>query len=232
MKRLIFLIIIIGIYACHSNSHFADYRNDPFQFPYPEYYLQSKEIRLSQSPIIPDQVSIGFENRQITFDMDKDISIQIKKKYDSYYLWSGEELLGVLNIEKEVYMGCSGNTRLNQKDFCEAFKSSKEYYLKLYTLTPDVLNKDQPISIGDKWIIHNKGTWFKNVNQIMIYHFSEGIAFRRDFDSKSSQKMKTELIIFHENINPNFIGIGLTTIDNKVIENIVATLKVYIEQEK
>jgi len=228
MKRFMFLIIIMGVYACQSNVNFTGYKSNPFQFPDSDYYLEAKEVKVQQSFIDPDQVSIQNGNICIAFNMDKDLSVRVGMEYGNYYLWSDEKLLGVLNFEKENYMGCSENTKLYEKDFCGAFKSSKEFYFKLFTLTPDDLDQDQRVGIGDKWIIHKKGSWFKNTNKLIIYHLKEGIVFRRGFDSKSSQKMKTELIIFHEDIDSDYIGIGLTTSDEKMIENMISTLQLNV----
>lgn len=225
MKRFFFLFFIISIYACQSNSGFINYRNDPFQFPYPEYYLKAKEINLQQTSASLNQVSIEIENERIAFDVDKSLSLQTKKKFDSYYLWSGEKLFGVLNYEKEVYMGCRDAEKVNQKDFCSAFNSTKEYFSKLFELTPDDLTQDEYSGIGNKWIVHNKGSWFKNVNQLFVYHLEDNVAFRRDFKSDSDQKMKTELIIFPKAIAPNYVGIGLTTQDSKIVETIISSFQ-------
>ena len=227
MKQFILIITTICLFACQSNSAFINYRNDPFQFPYPEYYLEAKEITIQKLFYNSDQVSIEFDAKRIAFNIDKNFSVRIEKRYGSYYLWSGEKLLGLLNFEKEFYMGCRGDTKLYQKDFCGAFNSSEEYFLKLFTLTPNDLVPDKYTGIGNKWIVHNKGSWFKNVNQLIVYHFKEGVAFRRDFNSDSDQKMKSELIIFHKNVAPNYIGIGLTTSNSELVENIIASLQIY-----
>ena len=82
MKRLVFLLAIIGIYACQSNSDFINYRNDPFQFPYPEYCLKAKEINLQQTVDNSNQVFIEALNERIAFDVDESVSLQTKKKFD------------------------------------------------------------------------------------------------------------------------------------------------------
>ena len=225
MKRSIFLLVIIGTYACQSNSGFINYRNDPFQFPYPEYYLKAKEINLQQTADNPNQVSIEAVNERISFDVDKSVSLQTKKKFDSYYLWSGEKLFGVINLENEVYMGCSGTAKAYQKDFCSAFNSTEEFFSKLFKLTPNDLTMDEYAGIGNKWIVHNKGSWFKNVNELFIYQLEDIVAFRRDFKSSGNQKMKTELIIFPKAIEPNYVGIGLTTQDSKIVETIISSFQ-------
>lgn len=225
MKRFFLLLIIVGIYACQSNGGFINYRNDPFQFPYPEYYLKAKEINLRQAADNPNQVSIETVNERISFDVDKNLHLQTKKKLDSYYLWSGEKLFGVINFEKEVYMGCGGAAKAYQKDFCSAFNSTEEYFSKLFKLTPDDLATDEYAGIGNKWIVHNKGSWFRNVNQLFVYHLEDNVAFRRDFKPGGGQKMKTELIIFPKAIAPNYVGIGLATQDSKIVEKIISSFQ-------
>jgi len=229
MKQFILIISIICLLACQSNSAFIHYRNDPFQFPYPEYYLKAKEITLQNFANNSDQVLIEFDTKRIAFNLGKNFSVKKEKKSNSYYLWANGKILGLLNFETEVFMGCIGKAKLYQKDFCGAFNSTEEYFLKLFTLTPNDLVLEKYAGVGNKWIVHNKGSWFKNVNLLIIYHFKDGVAFRRDFNSETDQKMKTELIIFHKNIAPNYIGIGLTTSDNELVENVIASLQIYAQ---
>jgi hypothetical protein len=48
--------------ACSTNQGFEGYRYNPFQYPYPEYYLKAESIAISNEKIKPENsiVKLGF----------------------------------------------------------------------------------------------------------------------------------------------------------------------------
>jgi len=226
MKRLIIFMALLFFCSCQSDDDFKKYRNNPFQYPYSEYYLKAKVV----SPPILSPLSkpsfVDVDSHQISFRVNRTKPITVIKKNNAVHLKFNDKLIGLLNIEEEKYMGCLGKTKEYEKDFCSSFNSSEEYYTKLFTLTPDDLSKDKYAAVGNKWIIHNKGSWFRDVEKILIYKTSNLTAFRRDFKASSDKKVKTELIVFHNKLAPNYLGIAFTILDEDVIASFLNTLEI------
>lgn len=82
------------------------------------------------------------------------------------------------------------------------------------------------MAMGNKWIVHNKGSWFKDVNNISIYKTDQPTAFRRDFTASANRKTKTELMIFHRRLSPDYLGLALAVSNKKIIESILCTLEI------
>lgn len=226
MKKLLIVLTMIALCSCQTNNAFKNYRNNPFQYPYPEYYLKANVIKIQKTPGKNDPTIIDTGIHKIIFNTGPDTTITIVNKHNSFYLETNDDLFGVLTFEKENHMGCSEETKEKEKDFCSAFKSSKEYYMKLFTLTPETLSEKKYAAMGNKWIVHNKGSWFKDVKNIMIYKNDEITAFRRDFKASADRKTKTELIIFHKMLSPDYLGIALTVSNDKIIERILSTIEI------
>lgn len=141
MKKLLILLSLIALCSCQTNGAFKDYRNNPFQYPYPEYYLKANVINLKKTGARTEPLVIDASAHRISFNTSTDLTVTTKNKGSSFYLETNNHLFGVLTIEKENYMGCDGETKEYEKNFCSAFKSSQEYYKKLFTLTPENLNE-------------------------------------------------------------------------------------------
>jgi len=115
-------------------------------------------------------------------------------------------------------MGCdTPESRAATSDFCAAFKTSQEYYDKIWMLTPDDLKTDQYANRGDNLIVQQKEMWFANPDVTATYKYQgdKFVAYRRDFkpDPSGKKSMTSELVIFHQKITPNAIGIG-SLVDN------------------
>jgi hypothetical protein len=58
----------------------------------------------------------------------------------------------------------------------------KEFYYKLFTLTPESLNKKEFAGIGNQWIVHQKGAFFEQISPpLTIYANESYLAFRQNF---------------------------------------------------
>lgn len=96
-------------------------------------------------------------------------------------------------------MGCVDEIEKNNKDFCSSFIYTKDFYQKLFTLTPDDLSKSQYVAKGYVGIVHRKGKMFYRVSDIMIYKGGNSVAYRMDFKD-SDMSIKRDLLIFTEAI--------------------------------
>lgn len=225
MKKTVLIILTLFILcSCQSDSSFQSYRSNPFLFPYPEYHFKADSIDIEPIPIKKNSAVVDLKQIPIRFGTNTKDSLEVIEKPGSSYQIKGiNNMLFLVRLEKEKYMGCAGKSKEIAKDLCSAFDSSKDYFTKLYTLTPDDLSKEQYAPLGNDWIVHHKGSWFKDVSDIYIYKSSKFIAFRRDFRLES--KLKSEILIFHDKISPNYISMAFDLIDENLIENILKTIE-------
>jgi len=76
----------------------------------------------------------------------------------------------IIHREKDNLLGCTDEEGRNlNKDFCSAFASTREFFDKMYVLTPDDLKNSNNWQTGNKWIIHRKGFVFEGVNSTNRY---------------------------------------------------------------
>ena len=240
MKKIFFILALIlsvtNAFADNQNYEgFKNYRYNPFQFPYPEYYLKAEviEIKSLETKLDETRTIIDF------YGLSEIIS---KKWFDNM---SGENKSGralcyrigkscklVIYENKEDLRGCiAQEVRNAERDFCSAFSSSQEYYDKVWLLTPDDLRKVEYASVGNSWLIHNKGILFTDVKLLYKYQGMNFVAYRRDYkDGTPGEKsnLKTELTVFHQKIAPNYISIGIGDTDDnyeELLNEILTTLE-------
>jgi len=238
MKKITIVLVLLLTAACTTNNNlctdFENYRFNPFQFPYPEYYMKAKVIDIDKlhSPSRDGQTKINFfglsaviskewfSNQDISAD-GKTITFLIDNE-KSFFLYQDSEQL----------MGCAlPESREANKDFCSAFNSTKEYYEKLYMLTPDDLRKKEYAAKGNSWIVHQKGSWFaapRQVTAIYKYEGNDFVAYRRDFktDKSGDKTVTSEVVIFHKINAPNAIVIGsLVEKNDELFRQLLTTLK-------
>ena len=120
MRKLIVIASLIGLWSCSPNSDFSNYRNNPFQYPYPEYHLKAEIVKPSLLKGSYEPISISVDSRQISFQIISNETSTVEEKYGNYYLHENSGLLGVLTIEKENLMGCTAEVKELEKDFCSA----------------------------------------------------------------------------------------------------------------
>ncbi|MCP3872580.1 MAG: hypothetical protein GY699_05405 [Desulfobacteraceae bacterium] len=205
---LIGIIIIIFIAGCATQNGFEDYRFNPFQFPYSEYYLTAINIQEAKKPQDLEALSelnvFGVKIRINKNNFDE--VIKNKDLNTPFILKKNNTLVLLANYHQDSLMGCKSKvSREAHKDFCSAFNSSKEFNKKLFTLTPNDINNPAPLGDGDLWIIHKKGYVFEQTEAIYIYELDNLTAFRQDLNSKASGDF--QIHIFPKKISPNAIEI-------------------------
>lgn len=238
MKKLLFLLLL-SLAACSTSEQlctgFEHYRNNPFQFPYPEYYLKAKVVEITSQHLTLQnkQIKINFFDLSATISKDWFDHQDVSSNGGTISFQKDNERSFFVYIEREQLMGCGvPETREANRDFCSAFNSTKEFYDKLYLLTPDDLRKNEYASKGNSWIVHQKGSWFSSPRQVTTIYKYKGngfVAFRRDFDNKKEsggKALTSELVIFHQNNAPNAIVIGSRIDKNdELFHQILSTLE-------
>ena len=168
MKRIALFCFAVFIFGCSSHTGFETYRNNPFQFPYPEYHMKAETVAVHSGKLSGDVETI--EVFGIRFDIEKRYVDQIRKRGGTYAIKKDGKLRFIVFENKEILMGCKDATvRKNSKDYCSAFASTKEYFEKLFLLTPEDLSKEKYHATGNRWIVHQKGYMFQDIEKITIY---------------------------------------------------------------
>ena len=221
MKKICCFCLVFILVGCSSQKGFENYRDNPFQFPYQEYYLKA-DIQTVQPNKAPE-TSMTIDAFGMSFSIDTRFADDVVRRNGIYIVRkSGEKVLVVMQGKEEM-MGCNDVVKENEKDFCSAFASTKAYLEKLFLLTPKNLSEEQYRAAGNRWIVHNKGALFKNVDKISIYRSSSFEAFRTDFRPSNNQT-RVDLRIFHQNIAPDFIIIGFVDKNETLIKQILSTI--------
>lgn len=121
-------------------------------------------------------------------------------------------------------IGCDDEQVKNSnKDFCSAFDTSKEYYEKLFTITPQDLRSGNKQIIGNKWIVHRKGFTFENVKKLHKYTGRCFVSFESIY--KSDSNMTKDMILFHDDTKPYYIVFSTNHKDDSIFKNLLKTLQ-------
>lgn len=212
-------LLLLALSGCSCNENFSGYRYNPFQFVYPEYHLKAEV-----SPIISYSLSEANGSAIEFYGLKTKLPAQWKTLAESKTVGedrvifkSGGNVIMVFR-EKEKLLGCGySEFKEGNKDFCSAFESTEDFYRKLYTLTPDLISKEQS---GQKWIVHKKGDLFENIEKIRIYKGQGGTVYRSDF--KPGSRLKTELFIFHKDLQPDYLIVSTNIEDEEAIRALIA----------
>jgi len=227
MKKIIlitslFLMIVNSAMAGEIKKDFSEYRYNPFQWVYPEYFYKADTIKINTRRTFSDDYKrIAFFN----------LSALVLKKYVGEYKQISDQSFGYrvksektgfsISLNDQKFLMCSEQGK--EKDFCSAYSSAKEYYHKLYTLTPDML--DGTHSRGDYWMIHAKGTFFEDSRRINIYQGDNFIAYVRTLKD-GKQRLKEEIVLFHDDLPPDhYISIGVALSDDNFVTDFLSSLK-------
>ncbi|MBU1169354.1 MAG: hypothetical protein KKD44_07295 [Proteobacteria bacterium] len=210
MKKPIFLIAqLLLITGCLTAGYdFSEYRNSPFQWVYPEYFYKAIIIDVEKSN--PDETFSKIEFFGLSAyapDNFKKTENQTNENTLSFKSDSSE--LFVVSLETgDVLMGTEGS-RQREKDYYSAFSSVKEWYRKMYSLTPDIITETTPI--GDLWLIHAKGMYFDDTNKIEIYKGDSFVAYVKYF-KKDNLYLNMEMAIFHNKLpDKKFVKVAFRT---------------------
>lgn len=99
---------------------------------------------------------------------------------------------------------------------------STQLFFKLYMLTPD-----EAKSIGDKWIIHDKGREFDHVKKIEIHSDDRFMAFVKYIKDPlvKQTEFSHEITLFHANGPLNsYVNIRFTA-DDAVLNHFISTIE-------
>lgn len=227
MKKILILLILLMALSFITLPIFADekltYKNSSLQFYSPVYSMKPKTINLekifkqNQPADNIDLFGIKVNFIQKNLKIEKINPTTILVKFD-------DKKAVLVNYEKENLMGCIDEKEKNQnKDFCSAFSSTKDFYYKVFRLTKTDLLKEKYQSKGFSWIVHKKGIMFKRVSELKIYEKHNMTIFRTDLkDEKMS--VKTELFIFKNNIKPDHVIFTFNFKDQEFIDRVIYTL--------
>lgn len=199
-----------------------DYRLDPFQWIYPEYFYKADIINVEK-----EKVQLKGYTKVVFFGLSayvpSEYAEEITRDHDNLIFESKSvEKIYMLKASDDSFI-CSDERFNYKKDFCSAFKTSQELLYKLFTLTPDTAK-----NIGDKWIVHDKGIEFENVKKIEIYsndRFMAYVKFIKDSLVKE-EGFSHEISLFHTNGPLNcFVNIRFISADDTILKNFLSTLE-------
>lgn len=206
-------------------KNFDNYRFNPFQFPYPEYHYKAEIVPISSlNKGLVDSIRINCFG--IDISLPKNFNTKLNQESNSCIVIRSRNNNGlIINRENDKLMGCADkNEKNNNKDFCSSFTSTKDFYYKLFTLTPNDLSNDKYMSKGYAWLVHRKGWMFYQVSNIMIYKGANWVVYRMDFKNLD-MSVKTELVIFPESLKPDYLTIGMNFTDNDIINTMISSLQ-------
>jgi hypothetical protein len=136
---------------------------------------------------------------------------------------AGDKVI-IIHREKDILLGCADEEVKNRnKDFCSAFTSTRDYYDKLYSLTPEELKENGMLQTGDKWIVHRKGFAFENVNKVSKYIGRDYVAFESSY--KTGGKMTKDMILFLDKAQPYYFTFATNVRDSLFFKKLLESLQ-------
>lgn len=218
------IILLITVFFYHVGTVYADWTEDhrfnPFQFPLPEYNLKAKTIKLKNLDSPPDNYkSVKLLGHSSV--IPKAVKIQASKVIlNPLYIdaLDGNKVIFIMNKEKDDFILCSAENRKITMDYCSAFSSRRDYFFKLWTLTPADLEKKEYIQIGYSWLVHQKGSIFQFVEKLIVYEKDDFTFFRKNMISDNSSK-----VTFHisNNKTDELYSVSFVTDDEEIIMNFI-----------
>ena len=213
-RHLVFLIFISALIpACVQRNDFEAYRYNPFQYPYPEYYIKSDTITVETANFTDNQNMgrVEFFNRTAFIPLHIMDQNPISTNNNKVIFKKGNNIL-MIERSKDTSIGCLDElTRTSKRDFCASFSSSQEFFDILFTKTPDILLNAGTKRIGYQWILHKKGIYFENVEFTRKYIGKNFIAYESKYFHGKTVK---DLIIFFTEDDDYFYTIS-SNIDDK-----------------
>jgi hypothetical protein len=213
-------LLLLALSGCSCNENFSGYRYNPFQFVYPEYHLKAEVSPIISSGLPEANGSpIEFYGLKTTLPAQWNTLAESKTVGEDRVIFKSGGNVIMIFREKEKLLGCGySEFKEGNKDFCSAFESTEDFYWKLYTLTPELVSKENS---GQKWIVHKKGQLFEDVERIRIYKGQDVTVYRSDF--KPGSRLKTELFVFHKKLEPDHLIISTTIEDEETIRALIAS---------
>jgi len=219
-----FALIAMLVTGCSSNYGFEGYRYNPFKYAYPEYYLKAEAIPINE-------IKINSENNMAKIDFFGLSSFVPTDLFNAnhkgitenkiVYKTAGNVL--IIHREKENLLGCMDEEEKNMnKDFCSAFASTREFYDKLYTFTPDDLKRSDNQQAGNKWIVHKKGFIFENVSKTYKYVGKDFVAYESDY--KTGGNMTKYMILFLDKTYPSYFTFATNISGDQFFKELLESL--------
>jgi hypothetical protein len=217
------IVTLLGA-SCTTHQGFEGYRYNPFQYPYDEYYLKAETI-----PI--DSIKVDVANNMVKLEFFGLASYvpavlfnaKTKALKENEIIYKSDGKVLIIRKEKDNMIGCADeDVRNRNKDLCSAFSSTKEYYNKLFTLTPDDLKSNSDFQAGDKWIVHRKGFTFENAIKLDKYVGNGIEAFVSNYNP--GRNMTKDVILFSDRTYPYYLTFSTNITDDmffrKLLENL------------
>ncbi len=225
-KRLyVLLISLLMMCSCAHENPFDAYRYNPFIYPYPEHRLKAEADVISSIEDKQHEYTniIEFYGYKANLPLNLFDSNPAEKN-DGKIIYKKDKKVLIIHREKDTLLGCTNaDIKDKNKDFCSAFASTKDFYHKLFTLTPDDLHKSEYSGTGNKWIVHRKGFFFENVTKIKIYSGADFIAFESTYTS--DRIMTKEIILFPEKTHPYYFTLSTNVQDANLFRTILETMR-------
>jgi len=148
------IIMVLLFYGCSTNQCFEGYGYNPFQYPYPEYYLKAETIPISSENMKSENNMVQLEYFGLrSYVQAESFNPKQKDVRENTIIFKDHDKVLVIERVKDSLIGCDDEQVKNSnKDFCSAFYTSKEYYEKLFTIMPQDLRGANKQIIGNKWI--------------------------------------------------------------------------------
>jgi hypothetical protein len=192
---------------------------------YDEYYFTAKKYKINKN--LPSELR-GIKSYSVynfKFDLDSNVADTcISKKNVTYYKKNDKKLF-IISKRKDLKMGCYDSlTQILNRDYCNSFQSEKDFYFKLFFLTPNDLDKIEYAEKGNFWIVHYKGWFFEDTRPPLIaYENDFYIAYRRNFSKQTP--LACEVILFHKKLEGYYLTFGFSQYcDEKIINQILSSI--------
>lgn len=223
-RHLLFIILIsASLSACVQRNDFKAYRYNPFQYPYPEYYIEADTITVEAVTILDfqDMGRIEFFNKTAYIPMNLLDPTPISTNDDKVIFKKDNKIL-IIERSKETSIGCLDElTRMSNRDFCASFSSSQEFFDILFTKTPNNLCYAKNKQTGYQWILHKKGIYFENVEYARRYIGNNLIAYENNY---IQGKMTKDLILFFDGDKNYYYTISTNIDDNYFFQKFLQSI--------
>ncbi|MEE9413229.1 MAG: hypothetical protein V3V22_09290 [Methylococcales bacterium] len=188
----IFLYVLLWAFCFNARAtDQVDHRYNPFQFKLTEHYLKAKPILIDSIALLPNNYqTIEFNGYQ--FYVPESFILSKEDQSTLAILDENKKGLFLITLKPSDALMC--NDTDNRKDYCSAFDSRRELFVKSFTLTPKDLSQQQYSSIGHSWIVFDKASMFEDVTDIKMYERDSFIFFRQY--SKPPHPMANKTFIF------------------------------------
>jgi len=227
MTSFNFLVAFISLLlaGCLGNQGFEGYRYNPFQYPYPEYYLKAESIPISDMKIKPENTMAQISFFDLSSSVPAELlNVEPTAVSDNKIVYKADDKILIIHREKDTLLGCADEEeRKMNNDFCSAFASTREFYDKLYTFTPDDLKRNDNKLTGNKWIVHRKGFVFENVENINRYLGKDFIAYESNY--KTGGKLTKDIVLILDKTYPYYFTFSTNICGDQFFKDMLESLQ-------